>query len=41
MQNAGIIRSKLKIKSAITNSQIYIKMRDEEGIDFSDYLTTR
>ena len=38
MQNAGIIRSKLKIKSAITNSQIYIKMRDEEGIDFSDYL---
>ena len=38
MQNAGIIRSKLKIKAAITNSQIFIKMRDEEGIDFSDYL---
>ena len=38
MQNAGIIRSKLKIKAAITNSQIFIKMRDEDGIDFSDYL---
>ena len=38
MQNAGIIRSKLKIKAAITNSQIFIKMRDEEGIDFGDYL---
>ena len=38
MNNAGIIRSKLKIKAAITNSQIFIKMRDEEGIDFSDYL---
>ena len=38
MQNAGIIRSKLKIKAAISNSQIFIKMRDEDGIDFSDYL---
>jgi len=36
--DAGIIRSKLKINAAIVNSQIYIKMRDEEGIDFSDYL---
>ena len=26
------------INAAITNSQIYIKMRDEDGIDFSDYL---
>ncbi len=36
--NAGIIRSKLKINAAITNAQIYCKMRDEEGIDFSKYL---
>lgn len=36
--NAGIIRSKLKINAAISNAQIYIKMRDEEGIDFSEYL---
>ena len=36
--NAGIIRSKLKINAAITNAQVFVKMRDEEGIDFSDYL---
>ena len=36
--NAGIIRSKLKINAAISNAQIYIKMRDEEGLDFSEYL---
>lgn len=36
--NSGIIRSKLKINAAIVNSQIFIKMRDEEGIDFSEYL---
>jgi len=36
--NPGIIRSKLKINAAITNSQIFINMRDEEGIDFSKYL---
>lgn len=38
MQDAGIIRSKLKIKAAITNAQIFIKMRDAEGLDFSEYL---
>jgi DNA-3-methyladenine glycosylase I len=36
--DAGIIRSRLKINAAITNAQIFIKMRDEDGIDFSDYL---
>jgi len=36
--NPGIIRSKLKINAAIVNSQIFIKMRDEAGIDFSDYI---
>ena len=36
--NAGIIRSKLKINAAITNAQIFIKMRDEEALNFSDYL---
>ncbi len=38
LADPGIIRSKLKINAAITNAQIYIKMRDEEGIDFSEYL---
>ena len=38
LDNPGIIRSRLKINAAITNAQIYIKMRDEEGIDFSKYL---
>jgi len=36
--NAGIIRSKLKINAAITNAQIFIKMRDEEGLNFSEHL---
>ena len=38
LSNAGIIRSKLKVNAAITNAQIFVKMRDEAGIDFSDYL---
>ncbi|MGB0905976.1 MAG: DNA-3-methyladenine glycosylase I [Maricaulaceae bacterium] len=38
LANAGIIRSKLKVNAAIVNSQIFIKMRDEEGIDFSEYI---
>ena len=38
LNNPGIIRSQLKINAAISNAQIYIKMRDEEGIDFSEYL---
>ena len=38
LANAGIIRSKLKINATISNAQIFVKMRDEEGIDFSDYL---
>lgn len=38
LANPGIIRSKLKINAAITNAQIFIKMRDEDGIDFSEYL---
>ena len=38
MANAGIIRSKLKINAAISNAQIFRKMRDEEGLDFSKYL---
>lgn len=38
LSNAGIIRSKLKINATITNAQIFVKMRDEEGIDFSEYL---
>lgn len=38
LADKGIIRSKLKINAAITNAQIFIKMRDEEGLNFSDYL---
>ncbi len=36
--NAGVIRSKLKINAAISNAKTFIKMRDEERIDFSEYL---
>lgn len=38
LSNAGVIRSKLKVNATISNSQIYVKMRDDEGINFSDYL---
>jgi len=38
LSNAGVIRSKLKVNAAITNAHIFVKMRDEEGIDFSEYL---
>ncbi len=38
LSNAGIIRSKLKVNAAITNAHIFVKMRDEDGIDFSEYL---
>lgn len=38
LANPGIIRSKLKINATITNAQLFQKMRDEEGLDFSEYL---
>ena len=38
LSNAGIIRSKLKVNATISNAHIFVKMRDEEGVDFSDYL---
>ena len=37
MNDAGIVRSGAKIRAAISNAQIYLKMRDE-GIDFSEFL---
>lgn len=37
MQNAGIVRNKLKIRSAISNAQNYVRMH-ESGIDFSEFL---
>jgi len=40
MNNAGIIRSKLKINAAISNARIYIKMRDEENRTVNRYKTT-
>lgn len=36
--DAGIIRSKLKINAAIHNAQMFIQMRDQEGLGFSEYL---
>ncbi len=38
LSDKGIIRSKLKINAAISNAQVFVKMRDEDGIDFSEYL---
>jgi len=38
LADAGIIRSRLKINAAIRNAQIFVQMRDEEGINFSEYL---
>ncbi|TNE27581.1 MAG: DNA-3-methyladenine glycosylase I [Bacteroidetes bacterium] len=34
----GIIRNRLKIQSAISNAQLIVRMRDEEGIGLSDYF---
>lgn len=37
LQNEGIIRNKLKIKSAITNATLFMEVQKEFG-SFSDYL---
>ncbi len=37
IQNAGIIRNKLKIKAAINNAQAFIRIREEFG-SFSKYI---
>ena len=37
LQNAGIIRNKLKIKATISNAQAFIKVREEFG-SFSKYI---
>lgn len=37
MNNAGIVRNRLKINAAIKNAQAYLKLQDEPG-PFSDYL---
>ena len=37
MQDAGIIRNKLKIKAAVTNAQAFIKVQEEFG-SFSKYI---
>ncbi|WP_428223984.1 DNA-3-methyladenine glycosylase I [Flavobacterium sp.] len=37
MQDAGIIRNKLKIKAAVTNAQAFIKIQEEFGC-FSKYI---
>ena len=37
MQNAGIIRNRLKIRAAIKNSRIFKKIQEEFG-SFSDYI---
>jgi DNA-3-methyladenine glycosylase I len=35
--NSGIIRNKLKVKSAVTNAQAFMKIQEEFG-SFSDYI---
>tara|TARA_R100001369_G_C3317543_1_gene168382 strand:- start:1285 stop:1863 length:579 start_codon:yes stop_codon:yes gene_type:complete len=37
LENAGIIRNKLKVKSAVTNAQAFIKVQEEFG-SFSKYI---
>ena len=37
MQDKGIVRNQLKIKSAITNAQRYLELQSEKG-SFSNYL---
>jgi len=37
LQNSGIIRNKLKIKSAITNAQLFIEIQNEFG-SFSKFI---
>ena len=37
LQNAGIIRNKLKIRATITNAQAFMKIQDEFG-SFSKYI---
>jgi DNA-3-methyladenine glycosylase I len=37
LQDAGIIRNKLKVKATITNAQAFIKIQEEFGI-FSKYI---
>lgn len=37
LQNEGIIRNKLKVKSAVTNAQAFIKIQQEFG-SFSSYI---
>ena len=38
MADPGIVRSNAKIRAAIANAKLYVAMRDEEGVDFSDFL---
>ncbi len=37
VNNAGIIRNKLKIQAAITNAKLFLELK-KEGTKFSDYL---
>jgi len=37
LQNAGIVRNKLKINAAIVNAQIFLQIQKEEG-SFKDYI---
>ena len=37
LQDAGIIRNKLKVRSTVTNAQLFIKIQEEFG-SFSNYI---
>ncbi len=38
LADPGIVRSGAKIRATIANARLYVAMRDQEGIDFSNYL---
>jgi DNA-3-methyladenine glycosylase I len=37
LQNSGIVRNRLKVRSAVTNAQAFLTIREEHG-SFADYL---
>ncbi|KAK5575519.1 hypothetical protein RB653_006652 [Dictyostelium firmibasis] len=38
MKNPGLIRNRLKLQAIVDNAKAYLKMRDQEGIEFSSFI---
>jgi DNA-3-methyladenine glycosylase I len=38
LQDTRIVRNRLKVKSAINNAKAYLKLQDQGGVVFSDFL---